>query len=140
MALSPVLLLQMFGNLSTSHRPLLRNHPFKRKSAKRSDPSCASVGFRLTVNGSNRNGVGVLLADVNSITLFQAGCGKKPSMDESGIINSFMTADGYHKYNVNSNAQSERRDLISTDQSHYIFYYRLSTQQTDSCLRQEVLV
>jgi hypothetical protein len=93
----------------TGYAGSLMNHPFKRKSAKRSDPSCASVGFRLTVNGSNGNGVWVLVADVNLITSFQAGCGKKPSMDESGIINLFMTADGY-KYNVNSTAQSEWRD------------------------------
>jgi hypothetical protein len=77
----------------------------QKKSAKHSDLSCASVGFPLTVNGSNGNGVWVLLADVKSITSFQAGCDTKLSKDESGIINSFMTADGY-MYNVNSSTSA----------------------------------
>jgi hypothetical protein len=71
------------------------------KLAKHSDPSSASVDFPATLTDNNGNVVWVLLAHVKSDTSFKAGCGMKPSNEESIIIKSLMTGDTY-KYNVNS--------------------------------------
>jgi hypothetical protein len=84
-----------FG-LPNSLLPIAVPRPtIKKNSAKGSDASWESGGFPLTVNDSKGNGVWVLVADVESMSSFQAGCDKKPSIDECRIIDSCMIADGY---------------------------------------------